>query len=189
MHAKAIALIAVFSALAIAGRLLKHAVAGTFQFVNIPLIAAMVAAHAGGPLVGALTGFFSFVGSDAVLGLGPWTLVNSLIAGVIGAVWGIADTEGATPLRLFVLAFLLTFFYDVLSSFALYALFIGDARIALLYALLGLFVPVMGGVMVGVGPLTEFVTAALTTVLIDRINKAGLPQPKRRGFKSSSASP
>lgn len=178
MRAKAVALIAVFSALAIAGRLLKHAIAGALQFVNIPLIAAMVAAHAGGPSVGALTGFFAFIGSDAVLGLGPWTLVNSLLAGVIGAVWGFADTRNVTPPRLFVLAFLLTFIYDVLSSFALYVLFIGDARVALLYALLGLFVPVMGGFMVGIGPLTELVTAVLVAIIVGRIGRAGLPHLK-----------
>lgn len=175
MRARQAALISVFSALAIAARLLKHALAGTLQFVNIPLIAAMVAAHAGSSLVGALTGVLSFLGSDAVLGLGPWTLVNSSLAGLIGAAWGSVDTRNSSSARLFVFAFLLVFLYDVVSSFALYALFISDARVALLYALLGLFVPVMGGYMVGIGPLTELVTAASVTLLIDRINKIGLP--------------
>lgn len=173
MRTREAALISVFSALAIAARLLKHAFAGTFQFVNIPLIATMVAAHAGGLLVGALTGLLSFAGSDMVLGLGPWTLVNSLLACIIGVIWGLTNTRSIGPTRLFTLAFLLTFFYDVMSSFALYVFFIGDARAALLYALIGLFVPVMGGFMVGVGPLTEIVTATLTTLLIDRINKIG----------------
>ncbi|MEM0307649.1 MAG: hypothetical protein QXO64_01765, partial [Thermofilaceae archaeon] len=75
----------------------------------------------------------------------------------------------------FVFAFLLVFLYDVVSSFALYVLFIGDARVALLYALVGLFFPVMGGYMVGIGPLTELVTAASVTLLINRINRIELP--------------
>ncbi|MEM0344648.1 MAG: hypothetical protein QW189_01880 [Thermofilaceae archaeon] len=175
MRARQAALISVFSALAIAARLLKHALAGTLQFVNIPLIAAMVAAHVGGSLVGALTGVLSFLGSDAVLGLGPWTLVNSSLAGLIGAAWGSIDTKNSSSVRLFVFAFLLVFLYDVVSSFALYVLFIGDARVALLYALVGLFFPVMGGYMVGIGPLTELVTAASVTLLINRINRIELP--------------
>lgn len=177
MRAREAAFIAVFSAFGIAARLLKHAFAGTFQFVNIPLIAAMVAAHVGGPLVGALTGAFCFVGSDALLGLGPWTLINSLMASVIGAMWGAIDTRSAGFLRVFTLAFLSTFLYDVLSSFALYVLFVNDARVALLYALLGLFIPVMGGFMFGIGPLTEFITASLTALIIDRVNKAKTSLP------------
>lgn len=163
---------------------MKHAAVGTLQFVNIPLLTAMVAAHAGGPLVGTLTGALSFIASDAVLGLGPWTLVNSLLASAVGATWGLVNPRSATPLRLFVLAYLLTFAYDVLSSFALYVLFIEDARVALIYALLGLFIPVMGGYVIGIGPLTEFVTAALTALLIDRMSKLQLPSPRRSSSQS-----
>lgn len=174
MNAREIAQIAVFSALGIAVRLLKHAIAGTLQFMNAPLLATIVAACIGGSTVGALTGVISFLASDAVLGLGPWTLVNSMLAFLIGLVWGRVSPNYSFVI-VFTLSFLTVFAYDIISSFALYVLFIGDLRAALFYAFVGLYIPVMGGYLIGVGPLTETVTAALTALLIKKLDKLQLP--------------
>jgi len=171
VRAREVALASVFSALGVAARLLKHAVAGGLQFVNLPLVFTFVAACAGGPRAGAVTGALTFLASDAVLGLGPWTAVNSLVSSALGALWGLAGCRGRGPLRTFVEAYLSTFAYDVVTSLALYIAIGLDARTALAYAIIGLFLPVMGGFMVGVGPLTEFTTAALATLLIGRVGE------------------
>ncbi len=172
MNPKTIANVSLFTALAVSFRLAKHALVGTFQLLNFPLTFAMVAGYFSGSLAGALTGALSFYLSDFLLGLGPWTLVNSTLAAAIGAAWGVIRKSRPADRSLFISAFISTFAYDVLSSFLLYVLFIREAWYALIYALVGLFLPVMGGYMVGVGPITETLTAGVTTLVISRIRKA-----------------
>ncbi|MEM1509487.1 MAG: hypothetical protein QW291_07495 [Thermofilaceae archaeon] len=172
MDPKTIANISLFTALAVSFRLLKHVIAGAFQLVNFPLSFAMIAGYFSGSLAGMLTGALSFYLSDLLLGLGPWTLVNSTLAAGIGAVWGVLRKSRSMGWPLFILAFISTFAYDVLSSFLLYMLFIRETWYALVYALIGLFLPSMGGYMVGVGPITETLTAGVTTLVISRVRKA-----------------
>lgn len=172
MNPKSIANISLFTALAVSFRLVKHAVAGTFQLVNFPLAFAMVAGYFSGSLAGTLTGALSFYLSDLLLGLGPWTLVNSTLAAGIGAAWGVLRRSRSTGLPLFISAFISTLAYDVLSSFLLYVLFVHETWYALIYALIGLFLPTMGGYMVGVGPITETLTAGVTVLVISRVRKA-----------------
>jgi len=180
VDARKAALTVTFTAMGVALRLLKHAVAGALQFVNTPLFATFVAAYVGGSVVGGLTGLLTFFVSDAVLGLGPWTLVNSALALLIGSAWGRIDLRGSTAAEVFALSFLTSFAYDVASSFALYVIFFSDPRVALLYALLGLFVPVAGGYLLGVGPITEFTTAALTTLVASKLARQALPARERQ---------
>jgi len=173
VNAKTVALVSLFTALGVAVRLVKHVLIGTLQLLNAPLLAAMVAGYTGGPAAGVLTGIFSFALSDLLLGLGPWTVVDSLLAGAIGGAWGMLRAKYRATV-VFVLAFISEFAYDVLSSYFLLLLFVHDPVAALVYSLLGLYLPVMGGYMIGVGPLTEAVTAGLTAALISRVDKLGL---------------
>ena len=175
VDAKRVALISTFTALAVALRLLKHAVAGTFQFVNTPLAIAMVAAYAGGPWAGAAVGALSFVVSDLLIWLGPWTPINAALAAAVGWLWGFAARAARSRIALFVLAYLSTFAYDVLSSVLGYLIYLPGASSALALALVGLFLPAGGGWMVGVGPLTEFTTAALAVLSIEALRR-GSPQ-------------
>jgi len=173
VNARVVALVSLFTALGIAVRLAKHALVGTLQFLNAPLLAAMVAGYTAGPLAGMLTGILSFALSDLLLGLGPWTVVDSLLAGAIGGAWGLLRAKHRATL-IFVLAFISEFMYDVLSSYFLLLMFVRDPVTALIYSLLGLYLPVMGGYMIGVGPLTEAVTAGLTAALISRVDRLGI---------------
>lgn len=173
MNARTIALTSIFTALGITLRLLKHALAGTIQFMNAPLFSAMVAGYVAGPFSGALTGVLSFTLSDALIMLGPWTPINAVLAGIIGASWGLLKGEYRNS-TIFISAFFSEFLYDILSSFALYAVFLKDPLIALVYSLVGLYMPVMGGYLIAVGPITEFVTAGLTTLVVNRLKKLGV---------------
>lgn len=166
-RARFIALVSVVSAMGVSLRLGKHAVLGSLQFFNAPLFSAMLAGYLGGPSAGLAAGVMVFTITDLVIGLGPWTLVNSILAGLIGAAWGVVRLEGMA--EVFTAAFLSSFAYDVLSSLLLYAAFYYDLWTALLYALVGLYMPVGGGYLVGVGPLTEFVTSGLTAVAVHRL--------------------
>jgi energy-coupling factor transport system substrate-specific component len=175
VNAKRVALTSTFTALAVALRLAKHALVGPLQFVNFPLSIAMVAAFIGGSWVGAAVGAFSFVASDLLIWLGPWTPVNALLAAAIGWLWGFAARSFRSGITLFVFAYLSAFAYDLLSSVLGYLIYLPSAGSALALALIGLFLPVSGGWLIGVGPVTEFITAALTAAAIEILQRV-LPQ-------------
>lgn len=174
MRAKRVALTSTFTALAVALRLAKHMVAGPFQFINFPLSIAMVAAYVGGSWVGAAVGFLSFIASDLLIWLGPWTPINASLAAAIAWLWGFAAGSARSRIVNFVLAYLSTFAYDVLSSVLGYLVYLPSASSALALALLGLFLPVGGGWLIGVGPVTEFFTAALTVAAVEVLRKTPL---------------
>lgn len=165
MDTRKIALIATLSSTAVALRLLKHMVLGTVQFINIPLSIAMVSGILFGRAEGLLTGILSFIVSDTIIGLGPWTLVNSLLAGFFGSLWGSLKNHRMEDAPLFILAFLCTLTYDVTSSFILYLWFGLPPTTALLFSIVGLFLPVYGGWVIGIGPITEISTGILTVAL------------------------
>ena len=175
MNAKQVALTSTFTALAVALRLAKHAFVGPFQFINFPLLAAMVASYVGGSWVGAAVGALSFLASDLLIWLGPWTPINALLAAAIGLLWGLAARSVRSGITLFVFAYLSVFAYDLFSSVLGYLLYLPSAGSALTLALLGLFLPIGGGWLIGVGPVTEFITAALTTAAIALLRRM-LPQ-------------
>jgi len=172
MDTKRVAFIATFTALAVALRLLKHGLAGPIQFVNAPLAFAMAAAYAGGPWAGAAVGVLSFVVSDLLIWLGPWTPINAALAAAIGWLWGLAAGAARSRTTLFVLAYVSTFAYDVLSSVLGYLIYLPSAGSALALALIGLLLPAGGGWMIGVGPITEFTTAALAVAAIESLRRS-----------------
>jgi energy-coupling factor transport system substrate-specific component len=44
--------------------------------------------------------------------------------------------------------------------------------VAIATGIAGLFLPVMGGFMVGVGPVTEFTTALLSALIVEKVSRA-----------------
>lgn len=175
MDAKRVALISTFTALAVALRLAKHAFVGPLQFINFPLLTAMIASYVGGSSVGAAVGALSFVASDFFIWLGPWTPINAVLAASIGLLWGFAARSVRSGITLFVFAYLSVFAYDLLSSVLGYLIYLPSAGSALMLAIIGLFLPVGSGWLIGVGPITEFITAVLTAAAIEILRRA-LPQ-------------
>ncbi|RLE74531.1 MAG: hypothetical protein DRJ56_07345 [Thermoprotei archaeon] len=167
-----VAVTSVLTGSAVTFRLLKHAVAGPVQFVNLPLSMAMVAGYLAGPASGFTVGLASFVLSDMLLGLGVWTIYDALASALVGMAWGyLRGVEcGAT---LFTLSYLSALAYDLATSVAFYSTFMGAASplTVLAVAVTGLFVPVAGGSLYAVGPVTEALTALLTSVVVRRVRQ------------------
>jgi len=153
MENKKLALIAIFISLSVALRVFKNMLT-TLQFINIPLVFTMFSGVMLGCKAGLIVGLFSYTLSDMLILLGPWTIVNSLLAGVIGLCWGMLR-KIQDQFLLGLLSFLSIFIFDVFSSVILYIVFGLDVFSAFIYGFLGLFIPVVGGGLVGVGPLTE----------------------------------
>ncbi|RLE80315.1 MAG: hypothetical protein DRJ51_06065 [Thermoprotei archaeon] len=168
-----IAYAAVFTSLAVLVRYAKNALT-TVQFVNFPLMFTMLSGMYFGTRVGGLVGFLSFFISDLLIIPGPWTLVNSLLAGLIGILWGLLKNISNRRIEMFVLAYLSTFLYDILSSVILYVVFGLDLTSALIFGIIGLFLPVFGGSLIGVGPITEASTATLVCLLSQILEKRGV---------------
>ncbi len=164
---KVTAQIGVWTALAVATRMGKHALVGPFQFVNLPLLFTMISGLVYGWRVGFGVGFLSFLVSDSLLGIGIWTLVDGIIAGAIGAAWSkLRLRSGAS---LFVLSYLSCFLYDIATSWILYMLFGFPPVEAFILGLVGLFLPVAGGGVVAIGPMTEATTSFLLSILVPRL--------------------
>lgn len=170
MKTRDLALVAVFTSLSAAMRIVKNTVI-TLQFINIPLAFAFTAAALYGAKVGFLVGFLSYVISDVLIFPGVWTLVNAPLAGLTAWLYGALQGHSESRVHRFVLTFMLVFLFDILSSGLLYIAFGVGPIEALLTGLIGLFLPVMGGYMVGVGPLTEATTSALTVLLIEGLHR------------------
>lgn len=182
MRTRQVALISTFTALGVAMRIAKHAAVGALQFFNAPLCVAMVAGWMAGPGAGALTGFLTFLLSDMLIWLGPWTPINGALAAALGAAWSLLRRDHSRT-SLFVAAFLTTFAYDIASSVLGYLIYLpaGGLSAAVTLALIGLFLPAGGGWLVGVGPITESVTAAVTVAIIEAIRRQG-PLQGSKGF-------
>ncbi len=155
------ALVAIFTSVAVTLRILKHLIAGTFQFFNPMLFSAYLACELGGVMPAAMVAFFSYVLSDAMIGVGPWTVATSTTAAVAAAIYYLLKKvfPSSDMYSLLLRAYLATFFYDVMSSVLTYIVLGQPLETALVLAILGLFIPVGGGYMIGIGPLTEFTTS------------------------------
>ncbi len=164
---KVTAQMGVWSALAVAARVGKHALVGPFQFVNLPLLFTMLAGMLYGGSVGFGVGLLSFLVSDTVLGLGIWTVVDGTLAGIVGAFWSKLRLKDRVVL--FMLGYLSTFLYDVLTSWILYMIFGFPPLEALIVGVVGLFLPVAGGGAIAIGPTTEATTSLLLSILAPRL--------------------
>lgn len=172
MNTKKLVLVALLTSLGITLRLMKNLFIGPIQFINFPLIFGLLAGYLFGIKVGILVGFLTFLISDLIIFPGPWTIVDSSLSALLSGIWGFLKKIDDKVL-LFILAYLTTFAYDILSSFILYLLIFGvnNAMEALSISILGLFMPVMGGYLYAVGPVTEFTTSFLFTCLVKELKR------------------
>lgn len=160
---------AIFISLSIVLRLFKHTILGGLQIINFPLIFAIIAGYFYGGFAGFNVGFFSFVLSDFYLGFGLWTFIDGFIAGLIGFTWSLLKRIDDNFL-IFLLLFLSTFIYDIFTSVVLYVLFGFSLWKAFLIGFIGLFLPVYGGYLYAIGPITEFLSSMFTYTLISKLD-------------------
>lgn len=167
---KEITLIANLTATAVALRIIKHTIIGPFQFINFPCAFSVIAGIMLGPINGLITGMLTFIVSDIFLGLGPWTFITSTLSGIIGLISGLIwKTKKISKIEVLILSYLLFLIYDITSSFLLYLPFMPPTE-AFTIGIIGLFLPIMGGYLYAVGPITEFSTAMITSIIITKIN-------------------
>ncbi len=171
MSSRSVALISTFTALGVAFRVAKNSVTAV-QFVNLPLVFGFTAAYVAGPLEGSLTTALTYLLSDLAIAPGAWTLVNMALGGLASALFGLGARSLREPEYRFALSFLLCFLFDVSTSALLYVAFGIPPLQAFLVGVVGLFLPVMGGYLVGVGPLTEASTSLLVTALLAKLERA-----------------
>lgn len=161
---------AVLIALAASLRITKHLLFGPLQFINFPGIFTIVGGIAFGPVTGMTVGFTTYLLSDFLLGAGPWTVVNGLLMGFFGALSGVLwrRTSGSfSKVAMGIGVYIIMFAFDILSSWILNMVFGWPPTIALLYGLIGLFLPSpSGGFLIGVGPITEATTAIVVVTLV-----------------------
>ncbi len=159
--------VGVFSALSAGMRLAKHAALGSFQFINIPLLFSMLTGALLGFEAGFGVGLISFLVSDSILGLGPWTLVDGIVCGLIGGLWAkVGDVDSVIN---FVLGYLSALAYDLITSWILYMIVGFEPLEAFLIGFVGLFLPVAGGNAILIGPLTEVSTALALAIVLPKM--------------------
>ena len=186
MRSREITLAAMLSALGVVFRVAKNLAIPQSQFVNLPLLFAFVGSHLGGPSAGFLVAALAYLISDLLILPGVWTLADAFLGGLAAALFGfisrgLASVEHrlAAALLRFIAAFLLCFFFDVTSSAVLYVALGLPLRVAIAMGIVGLFLPVMGGSLLGVGPITEFTTALLSALIVEKVSRAlGFSQEK-----------
>jgi energy-coupling factor transport system substrate-specific component len=167
---------AILIALATSLRITKHLLFGPLQFINFPGIFTIVGGIIFGPIMGMTVGFTTYLISDFILGAGPWTIVNALLMGFFGALSGILwrKTNGNfSKIAMGIGVYVIMFAFDVLSSWILNMIFGWPPMIALVYGLLGLFMPnPTGGFMFGVGPITEATTSIVVVTIVALLLKS-----------------
>jgi len=176
-----ITITAMFISLSVVLRLFKHVLLGELQIINFSLVFAIIAGYFYGGFAGFNVGFFSFILSDFYLGFGLWTIVDGFIAGIIGFMWSLFRWISDRFL-IFILSFLSIFIYDIFTSAILYCLIGFSLWKAFLIGFIGLFLPVYGGYLYGIGPITEFSSSMLICILISRLNS--LIKVNRYEFKN-----
>lgn len=171
MKTKDIALISNLTAASVALRLVKHIFIGVIPIINFPIIFSIISGAIMGPVNGFLVGVLSFIVSDIFLGMGIWTLITSLSCGLIGFVSGLIwYKRNPCSLEILVLSTILIFIYDILSSILLYLPLMPPIE-ALILGFIGLFIPVMGGRLYAIGPVVEFSSAMVISLLIPKMRE------------------
>jgi energy-coupling factor transport system substrate-specific component len=153
---------------------MKHIILGNIQFINLPAVISFLVAIFMGPLAGAMVGILSFIVGDVFIGIpGPWTIIDGLTLAVVSAVAGVVwqkRSEEVDFVEIVIGVYLLVFVYDITTSVLGFFIWLGSPlNEAIILGLAGLFLPVSGGFVLFVGPLTEFTTALTTALLHPRI--------------------
>jgi len=170
MKTQALTLISLLTSLAVTLRLLKHAIVGSFQFINIPLCFVFFSSYYFGFRIASIIGILTFIISDLFLGIGIWSVTNSIIVAILSlCIVCIRKIKSKT--YLFVSFYLLSLAYDITSSLILYIIFGINFYTALIFSIIGLFMPIQGGYVIGIGPLTEISTSLITIFMIYGVEK------------------
>ncbi|MDI9643741.1 MAG: ECF transporter S component [Candidatus Verstraetearchaeota archaeon] len=166
-------------ALAASLRIVKYSIFGPMQFISFPGIFTILGGVLFGPVTGGVVGVASYLISDIMIGMpGPWTPVNCMLMGAVGfgsgLIWGKREKVKISRTGMMIGTYLLMFIFDVASSWILLMLIMGNAFEALIVGLLGLFMPnpTAGGWMFAVGPITEFTTASVLTMLVQVLSRS-----------------
>ncbi len=159
MLSKRVALISMFTSLAVVGRISLMIVPNISLVTPFTILSAII----GGPYEGFLVGLLSMVISDLYIGIGPWTLFTSLSMGFIGFLSGILIKRMRDLTLIFISTYLLVLSYDILTSILTMLLF----NIPPLIAIINLFIPVfIGSIPYPMGPVHELSASLITTYLI-----------------------
>lgn len=155
-----LALIVSLTSLSVASRIALAA------FPNIKLVA-FITIMSGvilGAKIGFLVGFLSMLISDSVFfGIGYWTVATAPCMGFTGLLAGLLlkDVRKMSRLDLFLVGFIITLIYDVLTSIILAIPFYGSLGRAFIVAILGLFLPIP----YPMGPIHEIITGLALSML------------------------
>ena len=163
--------VGIWTSLGVFTRLAKHLLIGPMQVVNFPLVFAMLAGYLDGMLVGFSVGFLSFLISDSFLGIGLWTFVDGFFAGLMGSLAGTLRGISVNWKLTFSISYLLTLFYDILTSWVLYMAFGLPPLQSLVIGIVGLFLPAGGGSGFMIGPITEVLTALSFSLLVIELRR------------------
>ncbi|HRU81092.1 MAG TPA: ECF transporter S component [Candidatus Methanomethylicus sp.] len=167
---KRISYTAMMIALAVALRLLKNSLFGPFQFVNFPGVFTVVSGIIFGPTIAMVVGAGSYLLSDVLIGLpGYYTLTNMFLMGgiglITGLIWKRSNRTDISKIGIGVGTYIIMLAFDIISSFAFYAILGVPMTAALAVGIGGLFMPSGGGVIYGIGPITEAATAILVVMI------------------------
>ena len=167
-----IVLTALFASLAVSIRIFKHSIIGPVQIINLPAVFTIFAGLLLGAVPGISVGLISFLVSDLFLGFGPWTFVTATFMALIGGIFGLLGNKITNRAELFILIVVLLFVNDVMTSTILYMVMGFSFQFALVYSLVGLFIPIQGGFMFGIGPITEISSALLVVLSLPLIQNS-----------------
>lgn len=148
------------------------------QWVNIIAIFVYIGAIFLGPIAGLFIGLIGFFISDIIspYGVSPFTLITGGTIGIIGFIVGLTinykkDISIYEKILLFIKIYVFTFLYDIITSILGYLLWGMNINDAIFYGLVGLFIPLYGGYLWFVGPITETTTAIITILLLKPVQK------------------
>lgn len=171
---------AIMIALAVSLRIMKHMLFSGFQFISFPAVFTITSGILFGPTMGVTVGIASYLLSDILIGMpGYWTFVNALLMGFIGGVSGLIFRRinlDFSKIAMGIVVYILLFVFDVLSSGLLYMIVGFPALQAFVIGFLGLFlpVPIAGGFVFGIGPITETTSAIVVVAIVAILLRSGV---------------
>ncbi len=175
-----IVLIALFAAIPVGIRIafIMTGLSVIVQWTNIIGVFTFIGAIFLGPVAGIFIGFTGFLLSDVISpwGVSPYTILMGGTMAAIGFISGLTISYEDEMLFfekviLIVKLYILMFIYDAITSIVGYLLWGLTLNDAIFYGIVGLFIPLYGGYLWLVGPITEATTSIITTILLDPIRR------------------
>ncbi len=171
---------AIMIALAVSLRIMKHMLFSGFQFISFPAVFTIASGILFGPTMGLSVGIASYLLSDILLGLpGYWTFVNALLMGAFGVLGGLVFRRvniNFSKIAMGIAVYIMVFAFDILSSGLLYMIIGWPPTVAFTWGIIGLFlpVPIAGGFVFAVGPITETTTTVVVVAIVAILLKSGI---------------